>query len=36
MFDPDRDSRFNDVFRRADKAMYENKRKSKKTADETL
>ena len=29
-FDPDRDLRFNDVFKRADNAMYENKRKSRK------
>ncbi len=29
-FDPDRDLYFNDVFKRADNAMYENKRKSKK------
>jgi diguanylate cyclase (GGDEF)-like protein len=28
--DPDRDLRFNDVFKRADNAIYENKRKSKK------
>ena len=28
-FDPDRDLYFNDVFRRADDAMYENKRTSK-------
>ena len=30
MFDPDNDSCFNDVFKRADNAMYENKRKIKK------
>ena len=29
MFDPDNDSCFNDVFKRADDAMYENKRKIK-------
>ena len=29
MFDPDRDLYFNDVFKRADNAMYENKRKNK-------
>ena len=29
MFDPDKDSCFNDVFKRADNAMYENKRKNK-------
>ena len=29
-FDPDRDVHFNDAFKRADDAMYENKRKSKK------
>ena len=29
-FDPDKDSHFNDVFKRADNAMYENKRKNKK------
>ena len=28
-FDPDKDLHFNDVFKRADYAMYENKRKSK-------
>lgn len=28
-FDPDRDLHFNDVFKRADNAMYENKRKTK-------
>ena len=28
-FDPNRDLNFNDVFKRADNAMYENKRKSK-------
>ena len=28
-FDPDRDLYFNDVFKRADNAMYENKRKTK-------
>ena len=31
MFDPDTDSCFNDVFKRADSAMYENKRKYKKS-----
>ncbi len=31
MFDPDTDSCFNDVFKRADNAMYENKRKHKKS-----
>ena len=30
MFDPDNDLCFNDVFKRADNAMYENKRKNKK------
>ena len=30
LFDSDKDLRFNDVFKRADNAMYENKRKSKK------
>ena len=30
MFDPDNDFCFNDVFKRADNAMYENKRKNKK------
>lgn len=30
MFDADKDLRFNDVFKRADNAMYENKRKNKK------
>ena len=30
MFDSDKDLRFNDVFKRADNAMYENKRKNKK------
>ena len=29
MFDPDKDLNFNDVFKRADNTMYENKRKSK-------
>jgi diguanylate cyclase (GGDEF)-like protein len=29
-FDPDKDLSFNDVFKRADNAMYENKRKNKK------
>ena len=29
MFDPNRDLHFNDVFKRADHAMYENKRKNK-------
>jgi GGDEF domain-containing protein len=29
MFDPDKDLCFNDVFKRADNAMYEDKRKSK-------
>lgn len=28
-FDPDKDTLFADVFKRADEAMYENKRKSK-------
>ena len=31
-FDPNQDSQFNDVFKRADNAMYENKRKSKEDA----
>ena len=31
-FDPDRDLYFNDVFKRADNAMYEHKRKSKEDA----
>ena len=30
VFDSDKDLRFNDVFKRADNAMYENKRKNKK------
>ena len=30
MFEPDKDLCFNDVFKRADNAMYENKRKNKK------
>lgn len=30
MFEPDKDFCFNDVFKRADNAMYENKRKNKK------
>ena len=29
-FEPEQDLRFNDVFKRADNAMYENKRKIKK------
>ena len=32
-FDPNKDSRFNDVFKRADNAMYENKRKFKEMND---
>ena len=32
-FDPDRDLNFNDVFKRADNAMYEDKRKSKEGVD---
>ena len=30
MFEPDKDACFNDVFKRADNAMYENKREYKK------
>jgi GGDEF domain-containing protein len=29
LFDSEKDLRFNDVFKRADNAMYENKRKTK-------
>ena len=32
-FEADRDLNFNDVFKRADNAMYKNKRTSKKVAD---
>ena len=31
-FEPEQDLHFNDVFKRADNAMYENKRKNKKVA----
>lgn len=34
MFDPDNDLCFNDVFKRADNAMYENKRKNKTVNEE--